>query len=188
MTMVTESCRWPNGDGINSTSALQLRVWLFGRKADEPSFQITVSCGLQTQSLILTADRAQRAMLASGWAVFSDYVVIGATHILSGLDHLLFLLVVLVFGCALIHGLALASSLSDLGLDDFYRLSSLAGFNLGVELGPLLVAVGVGLVWAVIGRWCGDSSLPRVTRAAVFAALTIGAVWFLQWIFAGVMA
>lgn len=53
----------------------------------------------------------------------------------------------LVFFCALIHGLGLASSLKDIGLDTTHRLQSLAGFNLGIEAGQIAVAM---VVWTVL--------------------------------------
>ena len=46
----------------------------------------------------------------------------------------------LAFGLGLVHGLGFAGALLDLGLPTGARVISLAGFNLGVETGQLLVA------------------------------------------------
>lgn len=46
--------------------------------------------------------------------------------------------IVLVFACGLLHGLGFASGLQELGLSGQYRVWSLLGFNLGVELGQAI--------------------------------------------------
>jgi hydrogenase/urease accessory protein HupE len=46
--------------------------------------------------------------------------------------------IALVFACGLLHGMGLASALGDIGLDRAHRLGTLAGFNLGVELGQFI--------------------------------------------------
>jgi len=199
--------------------ALRLQTDLFGATESERSLGITVSRGPETGLIILTPQRSQKALFASGWQVIGNYFVAGLEHILSGYDHLLFLLVVLfscaswqsvlmtltcftvghaitlsislfagisvsptvvepaiaatilgmlifealqrrrarstrsavrlglVFFCALIHGLGLASSLQDIGLDTTHRLQSLAGFNLGIEAGQIAVAM---VAWTVL--------------------------------------
>jgi hypothetical protein len=198
--------------------ALRLRTDLFGDAEAERSLGITITRGAETGLMTLTPQRSHKALFASGWQVFGDYFFLGLDHILSGYDHLLFLLVVmlscrswrmvvvtlscftlghaitlsisliggiivspmiaetaiaativgmlifearhirrstsprvdlqlgLVFACALIHGLGLASSLRDVGLDATHRLQSLAGFNLGIEAGQLGVALAVWML------------------------------------------
>lgn len=199
--------------------ALRLQTDLFGAAQSERSLGITVTRGPETGLIILTPQRSQKALLSSGWQVIGHYFLIGFEHILSGYDHLLFLMVVLlfcgswqivvmtltcftvghaitlsislfagisvspvivepaiaatiigmlifealqhqrarsarvtvrlglVFFCALIHGLGLASSLQDIGLDTTHRLQSLAGFNLGIEAGQIAVAM---VAWTVL--------------------------------------
>jgi len=90
----------------------------------------------------------------------------------------------LVFGCALIHGLALAGALSEQGLDRQHFWLSLAGFNAGVELGQILVATpAVLLLWA-LRRWRGPSQEAAVLRLASLVALSAGGLWFAQRVFA----
>lgn len=58
------------------------------------------------------------------------------------------LLVVFLFGC--IHGLGFASALQENGLSPLSFLTSLLAFNVGVELGQLLIIV---LAYFAIARW-----------------------------------
>jgi HupE / UreJ protein len=264
----------------DATSPLRFEVDLFGKTAAERTFQITVTRAskTETQLLVLTPQQPARALFPSAWSVFADYVVIGAEHIVTGLDHLLFLLVVLaaswgwrqamlalttftaghaitlaisvlggwsvpaavveptiaativgmaafdfysrrrglrlprgnvalplssipagdgrrkaaslgrstalrlslVFACALIHGLGLASALTELGLDGRHQWTSLAGFNVGIELGQLAVALMAGIVAIGIRRMRGDHGLALATRLASFSAIGMGGIWFVQ--------
>lgn len=86
----------------------------------------------------------------------------------------------LVFGCALVHGLGLASAFTDMGIDAQSRLSSLAGFNVGIELAQLgVVIVAAGLVLTA-ARLFGTGTVRVATRGAALAALTLGTVWFVE--------
>jgi hypothetical protein len=85
-----------------------------------------------------------------------------------------------VFACALIHGLGLGATLVELGLDSTHRLTSLAGFNLGIELGQLAVAAVAGLVLIGIRRALGARSVRLATGFASVMGVVIGGVWFVQ--------
>ena len=86
----------------------------------------------------------------------------------------------LVFGCALVHGLGLAGALGDLGLDTRHRLWSLAGFNLGVELAQVGVALSVALLMLGLRHVAGVGAPARLARLASLAAVALGAFWFMQ--------
>ncbi len=231
---------------------LRLQMGLFGKHTREQAFQVTVTRADQKQLLMLSPDRAARALFPSSWAVFADYAVLGAEHIVTGLDHLLFLLVVLaagwgwrhvllalsvftvghaitlmisvwggvavpadvveptiaatiigiaafdlyaryrnrvpspwlrlslVFGCALVHGLGLATGLTELGLDSQHQLQSLAGFNVGIEAGQLAVAVVALFIVAGIKRLHGASGVAFTAQAASFLAMSVGSIWLVQ--------
>jgi hydrogenase/urease accessory protein HupE len=61
----------------------------------------------------------------------------------------------LVFACGLLHGLGFASALGDIGLDPGHRVSTLAGFNIGVELGQftfILAMIGVAALARRLSR------------------------------------
>ena len=229
---------------------LRMQVGLFGSTPAEQTLQLTVTHRSEAGLLVLTPERPHRALFASGWSVFADYVVLGAEHIFTGFDHLLFLLVVLaggwgwrhvlaalttftvghaitlmlslqaglavspalvepaiaativgmaafdfyarrrdrlpspwlrlslVFGASLIHGLGLAVSLASLGLDSGHRLQSLAGFNVGTELGQVAVALVAALVVLGLKRLRGDAVLSMANRVASVLAIGIGSAWF----------
>lgn len=64
-----------------------------------------------------------------------------------------------VFGCGLLHGLGFAGVLGDIGLPDGEFLAALVGFNVGVEVGQLLVLATAA---AVLVWWRGRTWYPRV--------------------------
>ena len=208
--------------------------------------------GSESQLITLTPERPQGAVLPSAWAAFTEQVRFGAWHVLSGTDHLLFLLVVLaaawslrqvvlaltcftaghavtlgacawyglsvpsgvvepaiaativamalfdrwsaqrslpkpaairltlVFACALIHGLGLAGALGDLGLGGMGRAWSLAGFNTGIELGQIAVALAAALVLRGVWHMSGPGGLTKTTRSASYASMALGSFWFFQ--------
>lgn len=87
---------------------------------------------------------------------------------------------VLVFACALIHGLGLAEALADLGLSVSHKVLSLAGFNLGIELGQLSVAILALGAAHTLRRWLHPSTLQRSQTWLSALALALGVGWFLQ--------
>jgi hydrogenase/urease accessory protein HupE len=183
----------------------------------------------------------------NGWQVFRDYTQLGFAHIMAGVDHLLFLLGLLLlvrdlrgllttisaftvahsitlaaaalgvvkipsapveicialsvlllavevthqrdtltrrrpwlvaFSFGLLHGLGFASALADVGLPRHALASSLFAFNVGVELGQLLV---VAVVYA--GAWFVRER-PRTRRGvewlAAGALTSCSVFWLLQ--------
>ncbi len=80
-------------------------------------------------------------------------------------------------GFGLIHGLAFASTLSDLHLDTGPMLISILGFNIGIELMQLFV-IAISVPWLII---LSKKSLYKYVRitGAVFAAIAAIA-WMLQ--------
>ena len=225
---------------------------LFGSGKTEQVEQITVTRGAETQLMTLTPQRNQSTVLPASWRVFFDQAVSGAAHILAGVDHLLFLLLVLaagwsfrkivlaltcftvghaatllgcallglsapptivepliaativgmalfdrycliykltfpsglrlalVFACALIHGLGLAEAFSDLGLNSENKLVSLAGFNLGIELGQLAVVLLAAVAMKVVTALFGGQGLAFATRLASNVAVAMGTFWMLE--------
>jgi hypothetical protein len=233
-------------------NALNLALHLFGTGANERSEQIAVTRGAESQLITLTPEHPQGAVLPSIWAASTEQVRLGAWHVVSGADHLLFLLVVLaaawslrhvvlaltcftaghavtlvacgwyglsvpsglvepaiaatilimalfdrwaaqrtlpkpvairltlVFACALIHGLGLAGALGDLGLSGRGKAWSLAGFNIGIELGQVAVALTAALVLRGVGQLSGPIGLTKTTRSASYASMALGSFWFIQ--------
>ena len=90
--------------------------------------------------------------------------------------------VFVVFGFGLLHGLGFASVLGELGLADGQFLTSLLGFNAGVELGQLTV---IAAAWLLLG-FNFRSRLKYRGRVAIPASVTIAAVggyWFVERVF-----
>ena len=86
----------------------------------------------------------------------------------------------LVMACAMVHGLGLASSLIDLGVDPAHRVWSLLGFNLGVELGQCAVATCAALAWYLLGRIGGRGLQARIRWLGMAAAMGIGTFWMIE--------
>jgi len=82
------------------------------------------------------------------------------------------------FGFGLLHGFGFASALSDLGLPTGSLALSLAGFNIGVELGQLaIVAAFLPLAYAMRGTW----TYRRVILAGGSTAIVaIAGVWLVE--------
>ena len=77
---------------------LTLRFSLFGTQAGERQQDFTITRQNESQWLRLTPEHGTKALLPGAAAVFWEYAGTGATHVLSGADHMLFLLVVLSAG------------------------------------------------------------------------------------------
>lgn len=227
---------------------LIFRVGLYGAAPAERRYEITVTRPGDSELLVLTPSSDSRLLWRSAWAVMGDYFTLGVNHILTGFDHMLFLLVVLsagwrwravllalsaftvghaitlaacvwgglaappaivepaiaativgmalldwrarmrgaamptglriglVFGFALIHGLGFAGALAELGLDPGHRLPAVAGFNLGIEAGQLLVAALYGLaLW--LARRVDEGHGLRLARLANWTGIAAGSFW-----------
>jgi hypothetical protein len=84
-------------------------------------------------------------------------------------------------GFGLIHGLGFASALQDLHLPRTMLLSSLLGFNVGVEIGQLAVVVAALALVAIAARLVPASQhrADMSAAAASAALLAAGLAWFL---------
>jgi HupE / UreJ protein len=82
------------------------------------------------------------------------------------------------FGFGLLHGFGFAEALRDLGLPTGSLALSLAGFNVGVELGQLaIVTLFLPVAYALRTTW----GYTRLLLAAGSAAIaTVAAVWFAE--------
>jgi len=87
-----------------------------------------------------------------------------------------------VFGFGLLHGLGFASVLSEFGLPDYQFFAALLGFNLGVELGQIVVLLAA---FATVGLWFRNRPWYR-GRIAIPASIVIamiGGYWFVERVF-----
>ena len=92
----------------------------------------------------------------------------------------------LVFACGLLHGMGFASAISELGLHGAYQWTSILGFNLGIELGQILILLaflaltqGLGHVaWTqAVHQGLGRFTLERLVSAL---ALAMGVFWLVE--------
>lgn len=241
---------------------LRVTTDLFGSAANERQLTLKATRGADVEAIVLTPARSTHAFFRAPWAVLSDYVVVGVMHILGGVDHLLFLLTIIVgaagwrywasvltsftvahsitltlaligmvrvsasvvepliaasivlmallnlrqrehatavrsraaivFACGLLHGLGFASSMVEMGLHGAYRVVSLVGFNVGIELGQavfLCVVLLAGVAWQRVQHawwptpigpsfsWRASLTSPRTVS---WVAVGLGALWFAQ--------
>jgi hydrogenase/urease accessory protein HupE len=88
--------------------------------------------------------------------------------------------VAIVFACGLLHGFGFASAIGAMAVDTHSRLATLAGFNVGIELGQCAF-VGLALLLIALFRKCGFSTLSaQLPRFACIAAAIFGGVFFFQ--------
>jgi len=82
------------------------------------------------------------------------------------------------FAFGLVHGLGFATVLQDLGLPDTARLLSLFSFNLGVEIGQLVIVMIFLPAIFVFRKW---RLYPRVVLGlGSFAIFTVASLWFIE--------
>jgi hypothetical protein len=81
----------------------------------------------------------------------------------------------LVFACALVHGLGLASGLLAMELEPAHRLWSLLGFNLGIELAQCVIALGLILTASLVTRQLHARQVGQIRNALSAMAIAIGA-------------
>jgi hypothetical protein len=149
--------RFALADAASPASGLKLRLGLFGKTAEAQRQEITITRGAEKQKMVLAPGREQRELLPSAWAVFVDNVRLGAEHVLSGLDHLLFLLVVLATGWGL-RQIALALTCFMLGHAITLTASALWGLSVPANIvEPAIAATIIGM--ALFDRW--SQSPPR---------------------------
>ena len=85
----------------------------------------------------------------------------------------------LAFGFGLVHGFGFASVLAEFGLPREALGWSLAGFNVGVELGQACIVVAVSPVLALLARRA-PSVHTRVVNLLALGIAAAGGFWFVQ--------
>ncbi|MDP3273927.1 MAG: HupE/UreJ family protein [Deltaproteobacteria bacterium] len=239
---------------LQNTSPLQLRLGLFGLDPSEQSTHVTVTrrATAQSQLVVLSPNNRTAEIFPSAMSIVRAFAKLGAEHIVTGLDHMLFLLLVLsagwrwrrvllalsvftvghaltllasvvaglrvapalveptiaativlmgafdwvsrtrkdppswgvrlalVFVCSLVHGLGLATALTSLGLKRDNLAPSLLGFNLGIELAQLCVALLVAAVATLARPYVRKERTPSLQKISTFVVITVGLGWLAQ--------
>ena len=143
-----------------------------------------VSAFTAAHSITLSLAALHVISLPGRWvesAIALSIVVVAAENVLrSGITLRQRWTVTFTFG--LIHGLGFASILRDLDLPRPALASSLVGFNVGVELGQIVIVAAAYGVLRMLHRW------PRAQRARRWvsaSAALVGLTWFVQRAFLG---
>ena len=221
---------------------------LFGRAVGEGRMTLRARSGTMVEIGVLNAQSASHVFFRGPFSILLDFIRVGVEHILTGPDHLLFLLtvvvagvswrywagvitaftvahsvtlslavfgvlaappslvepaiaasivlmgadnlvrkrnvgrerVVLVFACGLLHGLGFASALVEMGVSPGARIASLAGFNIGVELGQAVFVAAVLVVGELARRTLGRKAFAAWPTVVSAVAVVAGAILFIQ--------
>lgn len=139
------------------------------------------------QATVFTLAHSVTLALASlGWVsipgsiveplIAASIVFIAAENVLQREVSKLRYGVIFLFG--LLHGLGFASVLGDVGMSAGHFLSSLIAFNIGVEIGQVVI---LAAAYALVGIWFGEKPWYR-KRIAIPASTAIGLIG-LWWVF-----
>lgn len=79
-----------------------------------------------------------------------------------------------MFACGLLHGRGFAGAIDTLGASGAARLASLAGFNLGVELGQAVFVAAALAALALLDRCARLAGSPRRLQPPQFARFVAG--------------
>ena len=159
--------------GAAASDGYTLRFALFGTHAGEREQHLTITRQQETQWLRFTPDHSSKALLPPAAAVFGEYVHAGAVHVLSGADHMLFLLVVLSAAWSL---RALVSLLTCFTLGHAITLAACVWGGWSVSdriVEPAIAATIVGM--AGFDVWARRSArpVPLVLRLALVFACAL---------------
>jgi hypothetical protein len=91
--------------------------------------------------------------------------------------------IAIVFACGLLHGFGFSSAIGSMAVDTGSRLATLAGFNLGIEIGQFLFLGSIVLL-VPLGRRVVTSPvrIPLPQLASAIAAM-LGTVMFIDRVF-----
>lgn len=88
--------------------------------------------------------------------------------------------VLIVFGCGLLHGFGFASAIGETGIDENYRFVTLAGFNLGIEIGQFLFLTIVLIIIALVKRFLSPKIAQQIPRIASIGAAAFGIIFLID--------
>jgi len=138
----------------------------------------TVTAFTLAHSVTLALATTGWFMLPTSWvesAIALSVILAGFNVLFKWVNERLWLF---AFGFGLIHGFGFASVLLDLGLQKSNLLLNLLAFNLGVELGQLVIVVLAIPVIAGLGKM--NSSGIFIRHTATAGVIMLASVWFVQ--------
>jgi len=83
-----------------------------------------------------------------------------------------------VFGLGLFHGLGFASAMAMQLQGQRYPMSSIVGFNLGVEAGQILVCIVLGGLFEILRR--KTQQLENVRNGMIWLGFLSGGFWLFE--------
>lgn len=86
----------------------------------------------------------------------------------------------LIFACGLIHGFGFGSAIGAMTNDTGNLVATLAGFNVGIEIGQFLFLGGLILIIALFRQFGNSEIASRVPQFASAAAIVLGFVLLVQ--------
>lgn len=171
--------RYVLGAGVRGASAnLQFSVHLFGKSSEERQLDMAFTGHGRAQTLRFTNEAPTRTLFASGLALLAEQVQSGADHVLTGEDHLLFLLVVLADGMIArrgwSHALLLLTSFT-LGHGITLTATALGGLALPAFIVEPAIAASIVLmaIFSVWQRHSTSRTAPRAQLAMVFGCALV---------------
>ena len=87
-----------------------LNVSLFGLLAGESQMTLTATRGTSKEVAILNASAPNHTFFLGPISIFGEFIKIGVEHVLTGVDHLVFLLTILVAGAGLRYWLGVVTA------------------------------------------------------------------------------
>jgi hydrogenase/urease accessory protein HupE len=88
--------------------------------------------------------------------------------------------VMIVFACGLLHGFGFASAIGETGIDANNRFATLAGFNIGIEIGQFLFLSAVLLIIIIAKRFLSPRIAQGIPRVASAIAGIFGIVFLID--------
>ena len=128
----------------------------------------SISLGLSAANLIVTDPTIIEPLIAL------SILVTSIENIVSEKVNKWRLLIILIFG--IIHGLGFASTLKEIGIDKSHFLISLLFFNIGVEIGQVVVVL---LAYYLISKWFNRKEWYK--QRIVYPASSIIGIIALYW-------
>ena len=160
----------------SSAGATPAGAWV--QRSGIKALLVTVTCFTMGHSVTL-------ALAGLGWVTVSGDWVEPAIAISIGISALLNLFPVrglrsswLALGFGLVHGLGFSGVLVEAGVPGTLLVWALAGFNLGVEAGQLMLVAVWCAVSVVLGRWTLYRTV--VLRGGSVALLMLSVYWTVQ--------
>ncbi|MDP3138505.1 MAG: HupE/UreJ family protein [Burkholderiaceae bacterium] len=162
--------QWPS-----APDALTLRASLFEGPLSGQPLALRATWGERSEPVVLTAGHAQHAFFQGPPASFLRFMLLGAQHILTGWDHLLFLLTVLAVGAGWRYWLAVTASFT-VAHSITLTLSALDWISLSPAIVEPLIAASIVLM-ALDRLWRGEDGA-RERALLVFACGLIHGLGF----------